>query len=272
MKKLGCFCYLVNHSGSNSVDTCIKSLTLLNENYLDKFTTSVILLHEEGLTDQMQERLVNSSNAPLTFVLIPFETPAHIKKTIRGWGVGYLNMCRFFANDIFKQPILDNFEYYCRLDTDSFILSPVLSDIFEDAKNNNIKYGYINDSIRDIPKYTVGLWELAQKFIKEHEEIPVYSKLYSDIEENRLYYTNFELCHIPWFRSDIWKSFFEVIDNDGGIYRHRWGDHVIRYIGVRLFMPPEQIKRITSVHYSHQGLEDNKPKWRNIDNEIFTQQ
>jgi len=168
-------------------------------------------------------------------------------------------MCRFFANEIFKQPILDNFEYYCRLDTDSFILSSVSSNIFEDAKNNNIKYGYINDSIRDVPEYTIGLWKLAQTFIESHKDIPIYSKLYTEIEENRLYYTNFELCNVSWFKSDIWKSFFKVIDNDGGIYRHRWGDHIIRYIGVRSFIPPEQIKRITNIHYSHQGLEDNKP-------------
>ena len=162
MNKLGCFCYLVNHAGGNSVDTCIKSLKLLNENYLNKFPTPVILFHELGLTDQMQQRLIDCSNAPLIFELISFSLPSHIKEIKKRWSVGYMHMCRFFANEIFKHPALDDFEYYCRLDTDSFILSPVLYNIFEDAKRNNIKYGYINDSIRDVPTYTVGLWKLAK--------------------------------------------------------------------------------------------------------------
>jgi len=260
MKKLGCFCYLVNHVGNNSINTCINSLTLLNNNYLNNYPTPVIMFHEEGLTDPMKQILINASKAPLTFVLIELKTPEHIKEITGAWRVGYMHMCRFFANEIFKQPILDEFEYYCRLDTDSYILSPVTSNIFEDAKNNNTKYGFINDSLRDNPGFTIGLWALAKTFINNHPEIPTYSKLYTEIEENRLYYTNFELCNISWFKQDPWQLYFKDVDSAGGIYKYRWGDHIIRYIGVRSFVPQEQIKRITNVHYSHQGLEDNKPK------------
>jgi len=259
MKTLGCFCYLVNHSGLNSINTCIKSLTLLNANYLNHFPTPVILFHESGLTDSMKSTLQSSSNAPLTFQEIKFSIPAHITQINREWRIGYMHMCRFFANEIFSQPILQDFEYYCRLDTDSYILSPVSVNVFEEAKSNNIKYGYINDSLLDSPNYTVGLWPLAQTFVNSHPEIPTYSKLYSDIPERRLYYTNFELCNIEWFQNPPWTMMFKDIDNSGGMYKYRWGDHIIRYIGVRLFVPPEQIKRITTVHYSHQGLEDNKP-------------
>jgi alpha 1,2-mannosyltransferase len=212
-----------------------------------------------GLTDDMKKILQDHSKAPLTFQLISFSIPGHIKEINREWRIGYMHMCRFFANEIFNQPILQDFEYYCRLDTDSYILSPVNSNIFEDAKQSNIKYGYINDSLRDSPPYVVGLWPLAKTFIDNHPNIPIYSKLYSEIEERRLYYTNFELCYIPWFKQETWKMFFDEIDKSGGIYKYRWGDHIIRYIGVRSFMPQEYIKRITNIHYSHQGLEDNRP-------------
>ena len=259
MKNLGCFCYLVNHSGNNSIGNCIQSLRLLNTNYLQKFPTPVICFHETGLTNEMKQVLINHTQVPLTFVHIDFSTPSHITEINAGWRIGYMHMCQFFANRIFHQPILDDFEYYCRLDTDSYILSPVQSNIFEDAKRSDTYYGFINDSLRDDPPYVIGLWETAKKFIEAHPEIPIYSKLYTDIEERRLYYTNFEMCNISWFKQDTWQKFFEEVDKAGGIYKYRWGDHIIRYIGVRSFMSPEHIRRVTNVHYSHQGLVDNKP-------------
>jgi hypothetical protein len=45
------------------------------------------------------------------------------------WGVGYRHMCRFFAIRIFFTPFFQqgSFDYYLRLDTDSYILGPPLA-------------------------------------------------------------------------------------------------------------------------------------------------
>ena len=257
---LGCFCYLVNHSGGNSVSNCVKSLRLLYGNYLKEFPTPVFLFHESGLTENMKAVLIQSIPSKLTFIPIEFSVPTHVNEINQSCRIGYMHMCRFFANEIFYHPVLNDFEYYCRLDTDSYILSPVKSNIFEDVKTEGILYGFINDSIKDLPQFTEGLWPLADDFLKRHPEIPRYSRLYSDITERSLYYTNFEICKISWFKDNPWKLFFDEIDKNGGIYKHRWGDHTIRYIGVRSFVPSNQIKRITNIHYSHQGIENNKPK------------
>jgi len=256
----GCFCYLVNHSGSNSVDTCVHSLILLNKNYLSRFPTPIIMFHEDGLTDKMKSNLSQVCKIPPIFVRIEFKVPCYVKEINKNVRLGYMHMCKFFANDIFHQDILNDFKYYCRLDTDSFILSPVTINIFEEAKQNEIYYGFINDSITDTPCFIQNLWNESQIFINNHKNFPVFSKLYTEIEEGRLYYTNFELCYIHWFKNDPWKSYFEAINNYGGIYKYRWGDHVIRYIGVRSFLSPIHIRKITNIHYAHQGYEDNKPK------------
>ena len=257
MSKLGCFCYLVNHTDKNITD-CIKSLQLLKVNYLDKYPTPVLLFHEAALTEQMKQTLLQILPDLITFIPIEFTLPHHIvnicPSNVNGMTVrlGYMHMCRFFANAIFYHPALAEYEYYCRLDTDSFILSPVTENMFEQVKAFNIYYGFINDSLHDNVAFTRGLWPLAQKFITDNN-IPVRRKLYSEIREGRVFYTNFEICYIPWFKQGIWPDFFKAIDLDGGIYRYRWGDHTIRYIGVNSFMPPENISRI-HINYSHQGI------------------
>lgn len=257
-----CFCYLVNHSGHNSVDNCVKSLKLLNTNYLRRhpYDVDILMFHEAGLTYDMQRTLAAASDTPLKFIPIEFKLPDHIKEMGTSARPGYMHMCRFMGNTIFQHPALDDYRYYCRLDTDSYILSSVKPDIFEDAVQNDVHYGFIDDSIVDQPFFTCGLWDTSKRFIDAHPEIPTYAKLYTDIQEGHLYYTNFELCSIQWFRSAPWTLFFEAVDQAGGIYKYRWGDHIIRYIGVRSFMHPRHIRRITSVHYRHDIIEANRPR------------
>ena len=37
---------------------------------------------------------------------------------------------RFFAFELFKQPVLEKYDWYMRLDTDSFLLEPYAKDPF----------------------------------------------------------------------------------------------------------------------------------------------
>ena len=242
----GCFVYLVNHN-ERAISDGERSLALLRANYLLKFPVPVLLFHEAGLTDAMKARL--SAEADATFVLVDFSSYPQ--------GTGYNHMCRFFAGEVFKHPALADFDYYCRLDTDSFILAPVAYDLFERAVQIGAWYGFLNDEIVDNPSFSQGLWEAARRFIDRVGIAPL-AGLYTDIPEGRLYYTNFEVCYLPWFRGALWQAFYGYLDSVGGIYAHRWGDHTMRYIGVRSFMPASRIWRVEGVSYSHQGIGSNR--------------
>ena len=45
-------------------------------------------------------------------------------------------MCRFFTGFMYEQEVLKDYEYYLRLDTDSFIHTPINYDIFDWAQKN----------------------------------------------------------------------------------------------------------------------------------------
>jgi hypothetical protein len=138
-----------------------------------------------------------------------------------------------------------------RLDSDSMILSPVKFDLFGYMQKSDFLYGFISDALTDRVEYTAGLWPLAEQVIQAGRH-PVYKTLYHDIPEGRCFYTNFEICRLDWFRQAAWSEFFSEIDRAGGIYTTRWGDHIIRYLGVNLFAPPGHITRVP-IHYYHQG-------------------
>lgn len=247
----GCFYYLVNHTDASVADFII-SLTGLRTFYLSKFPCPVIAFHEAPLSAGRRRHITSVTGVDVRWQEIRFELPAHIQADrLYGFRPGYMFMCRFCANEVFHHPALAPYTYHCRLDTDSRILSPVKQDLFGAAETQGVQYGFIDDSITDQPAYTSGLWPCAETYLQRHPQWPARGKLYTEIPEGRVYYTNFELCYRPWFQQEPWVSFFNHVDRAGGIFYSRWGDHSIRYLGVKLFMPAAGIRRVVGLHYKH---------------------
>ena len=224
MSNKSCIVYLVR-STKEDIDGLNKSLDLVSKNILP-YTKDldILLFHEESLDNFLPDiiKLPNIKLHKIEFNIpeypeeiknnIPefYPHPTHGKGPI-AWGhpgftLGYRHMCRFFAGEIFKNDILKEYDYYMRLDTDSFILSPLNYDIFKWAKENKCYYGYIAPAVQyDNPKVAEGLSD------KVKEKYP------NNIPEFLLYYTNFELVYIPWFRGK-YMEFYDYVDSLGGIY------------------------------------------------------
>lgn len=225
-----CFAYLV-HDTPTCRDDFKKSLALLRQNHPAE---EIVLFHETGYPAVPGCRMIP----------IQFEIPDWIDcSCMYGARLGYMHMCRFFAGLVFTH--LSEYEYYCRLDTDSFILSPARHNLFTWAQANSVYYGYVADNIYDQPDFCTGLWDLASSFA-ELQETYVHPR---NIPVQATYYTNFELCHVPWFLKN-WGPWFDRVDKAGGFYYHRWGDHTVRRLGVQMLMPPAQIRRVP-LHYRH---------------------
>jgi hypothetical protein len=257
--KTGCIAYLTR-SDERELAKLTKSLSLLQTHYLAEHPCDVIIFHEADLPASRIIELAKASGISAKCALVEFRYTHAGAPLLSKRDLGYRHMCRFFANELFQRPELMDYEYYCRLDTDSYILSPIVFDLFEFAKAQAVDYGYIA-VVDDEPKFCHDLWATAEQYINAHPEIPTYRKLYTEIPEAKCFYTNFEVCRLAWFRRPVWQDYFKHLDATGGIFRHRWGDHVIRYIGVNLFIQQPQIHQFRNIHYAHQG-EFNVPGLR----------
>lgn len=258
---MNCILYLVR-SSEEDLNDFNKSLSLLETNLIP-FTGEVdlVVFCEESF-EEYKSKVETQLN--IKYQLIEFDIPDYSKEIVDnipeffphpthgngpvswghpGFSMGYRHMCRFFSGEMYKFDILKQYDYYLRLDTDSFIHTPLNYDIFEWAKNNDCYYGFIAPAVQqDNEKVVEGLWDYV------NDAYP------NNIPDRLMFYTNFELGKISWFLTSEYMNFYNYIDKCGGIYTKRWGDAPIKFLGINLFMNQKNIIPVQGFTYQHGAI------------------
>ena len=175
-------------------------------------------------------------------------------------------MCRFFCGQVFNHPALKQYDWYLRLDSDSYLLTDIKYDVFEYMAQNNKKYAYVGEYRKDNPIVTVGLWETTKAFMKEKGITPksMEGKLTNGEWAEDIFYTNFEIVNLPFFRGEEYTSYFQALDETKQIYYNRWGDAPVRWLAVHMLLSDEEIWCVKDIAYLH------KDWLRNYGNPIVT--
>jgi hypothetical protein len=255
---MNCIVYLVRSSEDDLIDFN-KSLSLLEKNLIP-FTDNVdLVVFCEKSFEKFKSRV--ETQLDIKYQLIEFNLPDYPKEILDnipeffphpthgngpvawghpGFSMGYRHMCRFFSGEMYKFDVIKNYDYYLRLDTDSFIHTPLNYDIFEWAKENECYYGFIAPAVQqDNEKVVEGLWDFVNQ---------VYP---NNIPDRLMFYTNFELGKVSWFLTSEYMNFYNYIDKSGGIYSRRWGDAPIKFLGINLFMNKQNIIPVQGFTYQH---------------------
>lgn len=257
-----CIVYLLDTRNSD-INDFIHSISTIESFFIKNNPCDIICFHEKSLVPYISE-IKKFLLLPVIFEEIEFNIPEHNKNLEipeiywvepgNGFPIGYRHMCRFFAGEIYKKEILNNYEYYMRMDSDSFLTSIVNYNIFDYMKNHNKYYGYLEGS-RDFdhPNAASELWSYALEWYKINKDI-CFKKPFDDIPEFLIYNTNFEICYIDYFKNSKYVDFYNYIDKIGGIYTKRWGDHIIKMLGLGMLLPDKNKHSITDFGYKHGSL------------------
>jgi hypothetical protein len=263
MKSENAIVYLLNDDIKDKHNFRI-SLNLLAKNYLNKFPCDVICFHEKHF-DNEELNLINKTG--VTLKEIEFKMPSYEKNILdeipeycphpnfpncKGFSIGYRHMCRFFSGEIFNLDYLKKYKYIWRLDTDSFILDEINYNVFSRMDQNDSIYGYINIQ-NDHEALVKNLWENSLDYFKS---IGNFEFFFNQRNKHfrKVFYTNFEIFKTSWFRDEQYQSFYKYIDKTAGIYKYRWGDHVIRYIGINCLSSLEKCLFFNDIKYYHGEL------------------
>jgi len=65
------------------------------------------------------------------------------------------------------------------------------------------------------------------------------------------YWNNAEIMDLSFFRSQEYQQFFTFLDHSGGFFEYRWGDALVRTMGVNLLLEESQIHHFQDLAYAH---------------------
>lgn len=239
-----------------------QSLKLLSLNFLPNNNYPITIIHDEEISNEIFEEIKKYSGVDFQTILISFETEEYKSRTIgvpefimvpgvdRGFGIGYRHMCRLYSYGMYEIKEIQDTKYYLRLDCDSYFIEPVNYDIFKVMEDNDIVYGY-NAITTDNPLVSQNLWEVSKEYSKTHDvlKVPI-----DEVKQYNVYYTNFEIAKFDWFENSGYKDFFKFLDNENGIYKWRWGDHCIKYLGVEMFLEDNRKHYFNLPSYRHGNI------------------
>jgi hypothetical protein len=271
MKNKNAIVYLLNDNQKDK-NNFRNSIGLLTKNYLNNFPCDIICFHEQGFDKNEINLIKEHVKFNIQFEEINFNLPNYSQEILnqipeyfphpdfpdcQGFSIGYRHMCRFFAGEIFNQKILQKYDYVWRLDTDSFILDEIYYDIFSKMNENDANYGYINIQ-NDHDGVIKNLWETSYEYFKKIGDFKQFFETDKNKHFRKVYYTNFEIFKMSWFKSEEYQSFYKFIDESAGIYKYRWGDHVLRYIALNCLSDTSKCLFYKDIKYYHSELYFNR--------------
>ena len=269
------------------VDAAIESMRNLEDRFNKYYHYDWTFLNDVPFTNEFIEKTTAFASGKTQYALIPYDDwnrPPWIDEelfeqklvemeennVIYGGSRSYRNMCRFNSGFFFRQKILENYDYYFRVEPGVQYFCDFPYDPFRVMRLGKKKYGFVV-SLYEYSETIPSLWDTVEKYMEEDQgetidnEHNAYSFL-TDKEKINSYpppyvvegdynlchfWSNFEIGDLNFFRSDRYIKFFDYLDRAGGFYYERWGDAPVHSIIASLLLEKDEFIHFDQIAYFH---------------------
>ncbi|GAA5882615.1 hypothetical protein JCM16303_002073 [Sporobolomyces ruberrimus] len=249
-----------------------------------------VFMNDEPFDQEFMDGVKSITRSEVHFHVIPKEHwsyPEWINQTyaaeerqkmvdenvIYGGSESYRHMCRFNSGFFFQQTILDQFDWYWRIEPGVEFFCDIDFDPFLFMQANEKVYGF-TVALYEYRRTVETLWDATREFAKLHPEyihpdnaigflVDDKSKGLMDGDWNNCHFwSNFEIADLRFLRSKAYVDYFNFLDEKGGFFYERWGDAPVHSIAVALFLPKDKIIHLDPISYRHNpytACPTNKP-------------
>lgn len=178
------------------------------------------------------------------FIQVPYRTPEHIpeeelfynrtdnayvKKCFPKSRKGYLHMCNFVVNMYgYPNTKIHNHDYVIVFDDESGFVKDVPHPFLHQTVETGMAAMVTGPRLKDAkpPQNHIdtreGLWEFVYNFGGHFYSNPLSAEYF-----HHIHWSDGYVIRTDVFDTTLWKTWVEAINENGGIYKHRWGDNEI---------------------------------------------
>ncbi|KAI8875223.1 glycosyltransferase family 15 protein, partial [Backusella circina FSU 941] len=238
-----------------------------------KFNYPYVFLNDEPFSDEFQSAMSSMTKAKIKFGLVPqsmWSVPSHVNETVMnqqladyasrnimyGGSLSYRHMCRFNSGFFYRHPLLDEYDYYWRVEPGVSFYCDLDYDPFKFMRENGKEYGF-TITLKEIPETIPSLWEHTLKFAHEHELNTTLLRFFGDPYGGYNlchYWSNFEIASLNLWRDEKYQAYFDYLDKTGNFFYERWGDAIIHSLATGLFLNKSQVHFFNDIGYKHDNF------------------
>lgn len=251
----------------------VKAIRNVEDRFNRKFNYDWVFLNDVPFTDEFKKITASLVSGEAKFGLIPKEhwgypdwvdqakaaenRKAMEGKVIYGGSESYRHMCRFESGFFFRHPLMEDYDWYWRVEPGIALRCDVEYDLFRYMEENDKVYSF-TITIHEFRNTIPTLWDHTKKFMQLHPEHIAennFMKWISD-DDGATYnlchfWSNFEVASLKFLRSKAYMDYFEYLDKTGGFFYERWGDAPVHSIAVSLMLPKDKIHFFSDLGYTH---------------------
>ena len=207
---------MVTLARNSDLWSLVQTIRHVEDRFNNRYHYDWVFLNDDDFTDEFVRVTSTLVSGKAKYGKIPkesFSTPpwidtdkmaANMKKlqdegVLYGGSVPYRHMCRFQSGLFFRHPLLADYSWYWRVDTDITVFCDIQYDLFKFMRVNDKKYGFII-SVSEYEATIPTLWSTTKKFMKEYPQFVNKNNLMNYISDDGG--ATYNLCHF-WSNFEI---------------------------------------------------------------------
>ncbi|KAJ1978274.1 alpha 1,2-mannosyltransferase 2.4.1 [Dimargaris verticillata] len=264
-----CFVILVRNSDIHAMRATLRQL---EDRFNRHYNYPYVFLNNDPFSDEFKRLTTAIVSGNTTYGLIPrehwgypswisqqkaAETRVNMKHVIYGGSESYRHMCRYESGFFFRHPLMEQYEYYWRVEPGVEFSCDVQYDPFMMMQQRNLKYGF-TITLHEYKATIPTLWKTTEQFMKEHPDLVAPSNTLEWVKSKDgkdyngcHFWSNFEIGSLRWLRSKQYLTYFDYLDRSGGFFYERWGDAPVHSLAVAMFLKKEEVHWFEDIGYFH---------------------
>ncbi|SCU86658.1 LAME_0D07118g1_1 [Lachancea meyersii CBS 8951] len=250
------------------------SIASVEDRFNSKFQYDWVFLNDVEFSEEFKRVTTAMVSGTTKYGLVPAEhwsypswidqdRAAKVREQMRedqiiyGDSLPYRHMCRFESGFFYRHELLDDYDWYWRVEPDTRIYCDVDYDIFKFMKDNGKKYAF-TISLREYEATIKTLWDTTKEFMDKNPSLLHPNNMLDFISDDNgasynlcHFWSNFEVGWLDLWRGPAYSAYFDYLDKAGGFFYERWGDAPVHTIGAALFLDRSEIHHFGDIGYYH---------------------